>query len=352
MKVLASFPQLVARGGSERVLEVMAKNLDLTIVTNKYDQEKTFDIFKKTNIIELKKLNKFFYGMKLARTKFKGYDIFHSHGYFINNFLSIQNHPTIFYCITPKRDIYKLRKFYLNKINNPIKKTIYNTYLNKLKMIDQYLVKNKIDGIISISEEVRRDVNASYGRDCNIIYPPTKIEKYKYKETRNYYLCVSRMDPVKRIDIIVEAFNKMPDKRLVIVGSVTDKKYFNHLKNIAKKNTTIKTNISEKEIIDLYSKCISTIYIPILEDFGIVPVESMASGKPCIGANEGGLKETIIHGKTGLLIEPTIENIIKSINELTPERAESMKNNCIERAKDFSEKKFINELKKLYKSYL
>ncbi|MEM5808888.1 MAG: glycosyltransferase, partial [Candidatus Aenigmatarchaeota archaeon] len=107
-------------------------------------------------------------------------------------------------------------------------------------------------------------------------------------------------------------------------------------------------NISKKELLDLYSRCLATIYIPKDEDFGFIPVESMASGKPCIGANEGGLKETIIHGKTGFLINPTVNNLIKTIKHLTPEKAEKMKKDCIKRAKEFD----ISVFYKKWETYL
>jgi glycosyltransferase involved in cell wall biosynthesis len=352
MKVLASFPQLVAKGGSERVLEVMSKNFDLTIITNKYDPENTFSAFKDVKIIETKKINKFFYGMKLARTKFKKYDVFHSHGYFINNFLSIKNHPTLFYCITPKRDIYKLRQFYLNKLNNPISKLLKNAYLNTLKKIDQYLVKNKIDGIVSISEEVRKEVNKIYGKDCGVVYPPTMTQNYRYNKTGDYYLCVSRITHVKRIDMIVEAFNKTPDKKLIIAGSTPEKEYFERIKNIANKNIEFRTNISDNELVELYANCICTIYLPIREDFSLTAVEALSSGKPTILANEGALPEIIENEKQGILIEPTIKNIINAVNKLTPEKCKSMKNICMKRSLLFGEKQFTKTLTTTYKNII
>lgn len=99
----------------------------------------------------------------------------------------------------------------------------------------------------------------------------------------------------------------------------------------------------------IFARCLATIYIPIDEDFGLIPVESMAAGKPCIAANEGGLKETVVDGKTGFLIEPTVKNLISAVRDLTPEKAEKMKQDCVKRAKKFDISVFYEKFDEIVK---
>ena len=110
-------------------------------------------------------------------------------------------------------------------------------------------------------------------------------------------------------------------------------------------NITFIGPVEGKELEDYHGKCIATLYLSRKEDFGMSPVESMAAGKPCIAVNEGGLKETVIHKKTGYLIEPgdvyNIDNIIAAINYISPQKAKKMRKACEKRAKEFSEEKYI-----------
>ena len=94
-------------------------------------------------------------------------------------------------------------------------------------------------------------------------------------------------------------------------------------------------DVSEEKLIDLYSSCLAAIYMPAHEDFGLIPLEGMASGKVCVAVNEGGCKETVINGKTGYLISATEKEIIKTVINFNTLTANKMKNNCIEHAKKF-----------------
>ena len=111
-------------------------------------------------------------------------------------------------------------------------------------------------------------------------------------------------------------------------------------------NIEIRGWVTEEEYTDLLSRCTATIYIPINEDSGISPVESMAAGKPCVVSNEGGVVETIVDGKTGVHIKATEEEVIRSVNLLDASIAAKMKTECQKRSKKFSEENFIREMKK------
>jgi glycosyltransferase involved in cell wall biosynthesis len=193
---------------------------------------------------------------------------------------------------------------------------------------------------VSISQNVGKRVKRYYDRESEVIYPPVETKNYKCKDYEDFFLVIQRLYLPKRTRIIVEAFKKMPDKKLIIVGDGPEKKKLENMAARSKNIQFLPYNIPPNEIIDLYSRCMATIYIPKEEDFGFIPVESMASGKPCIGSNEGGVKETIIDRKTGFLIKPTVSKLINAVKAMDVERAESMKKNCIKRAKDFDIKTF------------
>ncbi len=344
LKILAVFPEIVSRGGSERGLAFLAEHFKMDILTNRYEPEKTFEEFKKVNIIEWGLPSRLAFGLKLAATKFSGYDLFLSYGYFITNFIAIKNHPAVWYCHTPYRYFYEpFRSLALGEIKNPVKKFLKSNFSLMATGIDKFLV-GKVDKIACNSENIQRRIRQIYNRDAAVTYGPVDMEKFKYKREKEFYLCAGRIEKVKRVKLVVRAFGKMPDKKLIIAGSSKDEKYLNYLKSIAGRNVKFFENVSDNNLRNFYSACIAVIYMPMLEDFGLVPIEAMASGKPCIGADEGGLRETIVHEKTGLLIEASEENLIRAVKFLTPERAAKMRPACIDRAKLFSKEKFIERM--------
>ena len=102
--------------------------------------------------------------------------------------------------------------------------------------------------------------------------------------------------------------------------------------------------VSEEELMDLYAKCKGQICTAQDEDFGLTPIEAMASGKTVVAVNEGGFKETVVHGKTGLLVEADRDELLKAVKEVAmdPER---YKEACMERAMDFDTSIFQNKIK-------
>lgn len=183
--------------------------------------------------------------------------------------------------------------------------------------------------------------------ESKILYPPVILDKFKYINNWDYYLSVSRLSNAKRIDNIVKAFKKMPDKKVVIVYWENDPQK-QEIFEIAKgsKNIEFKTfpwNVGFSECV---WNSIAWICIPIDEDFWMVPVESMCAWKPVLWVNEWWLKESIIHKKTWYLIvkwgHP--DDIVKALKYLTPEKCLEMKNDCEKRANDFSYEEFEKQI--------
>lgn len=165
----------------------------------------------------------------------------------------------------------------------------------------------------------------------------------------SYYLSFARLSPPKRVGLIVEAFTNMPEKSLILTYGKNDPEREELIQKIrAYPNITAIEAPEEAQLIALIQGAIATIYIPIDEDFGMSPIESMACGVPVIWVDDGGLRETIIDGKTGLLLprDITEADIDRWVQQLTVEFAHSLSEDCIARAHDFSLEKFTENLKK------
>ena len=156
----------------------------------------------------------------------------------------------------------------------------------------------------------------------------------------------------------MNAFSKLPNEKLIIVGSYERSKHFlkyaKYCQEIKPKNVEIKSWVSQKELLALYANCKGFITTSKDEDFGLTPVEAMASGKPVIAPNEGGYKETMINNKTGILIDNIDENklinAIKSINQELKTNPNKYKKTCEKQSKKFDIKTFIEKIKQEIKN--
>jgi len=149
----------------------------------------------------------------------------------------------------------------------------------------------------------------------------------------------------------MDAFSKMPNEHLVIVGSYEKSKHFvrhkKYLESIKPTNVEILHWVSERELRNLYATCKGFIATAIDEDFGLTLVEAMASGKPIIAANEGGYKETVIAGETGILIDDiSVDTLISAIEEIS-KAPDIFSKACIKRARKFDTENFVTKIKKL-----
>ena len=252
-----------------------------------------------------------------------------------------KNQKKIYYCHTPPRYLYDLHNIYLKKVPF-ILRPIFKVFCFIFKNMYERDI-SKMDLILTNSINTKKRIKKFLWLDSEILYPPVDLDLFKYIDQKDYYLSFARLADAKRVDRVVEAFKKMPDKNLVVIYWENDparQKIF----NIANGSDNIEfiTLPWNKGFTDYVWNSIATIYIPIDEDFGMSPVESMAAWKPVLWVNEWGLKESIIDWETGILISPEarVEDIIESIKTLTPEKCLSMRKNCEKRAKDFSLEEF------------
>lgn len=219
----------------------------------------------------------------------------------------------ICYCHTPMRYIWSQYENYFGKDRS-------NFFVRTaMKLFRKYLQRwdvkssDRVDYFVANSKNVKQRIKDIYKRDADVIYPPVDINRFHVsRNDGKYFLIVSALVPYKRVDIAVEAFNKIGE-RLVIVGTGSELK---RLKSIAKENIEFHGWVLDDELPEYYSNCKALIF-PGEEDFGIVPLEAMASGKPVIAYAKGGALETVIDSdimRTGILFkEQNVDNLIDAV---------------------------------------
>ncbi len=260
---------------------------------------------------------------------------------------AVYNHTggrNIYYCHTPPRFAYDQKDFFSSLIpawQRPLLHA-FNKYLRP-----RYeAALRKMDIILTNSSNVKKRIREYLGLDAMIVYPPCDINSFCWIDQHEFYLSTARLDPLKRIDLIIEAFCRMPEKKLIVVSDGSE---LRRLKTLAEKvnNIQIMGLVSEKKLTELLGCCIATIYIPKDEDFGMSPVESMAAGKPVISVEEGGILETLQDGKTAFLVNKNFlssEDLINAVRRMTPETAKSMRRACEKRAAQFRTDIFVKKI--------
>ncbi len=339
-------------GGAEIVGLTLARELDATIYTTNYDLEK----IEKMGFygIKIKSIGKLPLNaplrQQMALLKFKRLNLRKKYDFYIIDgdwamSGAVNNHPNLWYVHSPIREIWDAYEYTRNNmVPMPLRGIFdlwvkYNRHLNK-KYIE------KVDNLVCNSENTKKRLKKFLNKEAKVINPPIKTSRFNYKKNGDFWLSVNRLLPPKRVEIQIKAFKKMPEEKLIIVGSYEQSrnflKYTSYLKKIKPKNVEIKSWISQEELIELYSKCKGFITTSMDEDFGMTPIEAMASGKPVIAPNEGGYKETITK-KTGMLIDDINEDkIVEAIKKINPEK---YKKACLQRAEKFDTKEFIKRIK-------
>lgn len=223
--------------------------------------------------------------------------------------LTNSNQLHINYCHTPIRYAWDLTHQYLRESNltRGIKGTIAKAILHYIRMWD-VSTANRVDYFIANSNYVASRIRKIYRRDATVIYPPVDVDKFGCgTKKENYYLTASRFVPYKRIDLIIEAFSLMPEKKLVIIGDGPDEA---KLKSKATSNIEF-AGYQTQEKLKSFMQNAKAFVFAADEDFGIMPVEALASGTPVIAYNKGGTAETIIDNQTGILFGSQTSDSIK-----------------------------------------
>ncbi len=192
------------------------------------------------------------------------------------------------YCHTPMRYLWDLYPAYLHEwTHSALKRALIAPFANYLRLWDVSSAM-RVDEFIANSENVQRRIWKAYRRSSEVVYPPVAVNDFYTAEPEDYYLIVSELVAYKRISDAVRCFTRS-GRKLKIVGGGPE---YRQLRYTAGKTVEFCGRVPDAELRELYAKCRAVI-LPGEEDFGIVPVEALASGKPVIALAKGGVLETV-----------------------------------------------------------
>lgn len=222
--------------------------------------------------------------------------------------------------------------------------------LSKIRLWD-VINTNRVDYLIANSNYIARRIKKVYRREAKVIYPPVDIESFSLEVNKeNYYVTASRLVSYKKIDLIVKAFSKMKDKKLIVIGEGPE---MNKIKNIKSSNISVLGHVSFSDMVK-YLQCAKAFVFASEEDFGIVPVEAQACGTPVLAYGKGGALETVREGISGhFFYNQSVKSIIEGVKKMenTKFDPEVVRENALKFSKERFEKEFKETVEKLYRQW-
>ncbi|MCQ2009526.1 glycosyltransferase family 4 protein [Sporolactobacillus sp. STSJ-5] len=362
MKIAIVHEWFVSYAGSEKVVEQLINvfpEADLFSIVDFMPPEKRGFLHGKkvtTSFIQKlpfakKKFRNYLSLMPLAVEQFdlSDYDIIISSSHAVaKGVITGPDQIHISYVHSPIRYAWDLQWQYLKESNleNGLKSWIVRYILHKIRLWDSRTA-NGVDFFVANSKYIGRRIWKIYRRKSEVIYPPVDIESFPLQvNKKNFYVTASRIVPYKKVETIVEAFNEMPDKRLVVIG---DGPGYERVKNLAKPNIEI-MGYQDFSVLKSYLQEAKAFIFASEEDFGITPVEAQACGTPVIAYGRGGALESVrsIDGErpTGIFFDKqtpdAIISAVKKFEELIDVFDPLM---CRKNAERFTVQKFRNRIK-------
>jgi len=369
LKVAIIHYWFITKRGGEKVVESILKLYPKAdIYTLFYDKNQYGNFISNNKIYTSKLNNKFFrkhyqkffplypYAVKTLKLK-KDYDLIISSESGPAKGIKISNKAKhVCYIHSPMRYCWGFTNEYLKSIN-PILRPFADYFFNKLREWDKTTVNN-VDLYIANSNNVARRVNKYYNRKAKVVYPPISNSLFKKPlhqvEHKKYFLSFGAITPYKKIDLLVDCFNKNGND-LIIIGSGSEKE---KLQKKSNSNIQFKEFLSWNEI-EGYIQNAKALLFPGEEDFGMIPLEVMAYGIPVIAFQKGGALETVIENKqdisksTGIFFkEQTLTSLQESIDYFYSIQREFNKEFIRSHAKNFDEDKFLYKFSKKIEALL
>jgi UDP-N-acetylmuramyl pentapeptide phosphotransferase/UDP-N-acetylglucosamine-1-phosphate transferase/glycosyltransferase involved in cell wall biosynthesis len=319
---------LYVYAGAERVLEQ---------ILNVYSEADVFSLFdfvpeKHRAFLKGKKVKTtFLQRMPWARSKHRAYlplmplaieqldlseyDIIISSSYVAaKGVITRSDQLHVCYCHTPARFAWDLQSQYLSQggLIKGVKSFLARTLLHYIRNWDVQTA-NRVDQFLTNSQYVARRIAKVYRRSASVVYPPVDVDEYTLEPAKDdFYLTVSRLVPYKRIDLVVEAFTRIGNRRLVVIGTGPE---MEKIKALAGPNVTL-LGYQPAEQVKAYMQRAKAFVFAAEEDFGIVPVEAQACGTPVIAYERGGVTESVVAGRTGTFFaRQTVESVIAAVRD-------------------------------------
>jgi glycosyltransferase involved in cell wall biosynthesis len=342
--------------GAERVLESMHETFpEAPIYTTFFNKDRLSKKLKSANIIptHLHKTGKtitnyrnLFPFMPVAMEHFRltGYDIVLSCSSSVAKcVITSPDTMHICYCNSPMRYGWEFMRDYIGPLSGKgALKSKAKAYLMSVARVWDFASSARVDVFVANSVNVAKRIRKHYRRDdVFVIHPPIREDWFEASDVDGgFYLCVSRLQEYKRVDIAVRACSEMA-LPLVVIGDGPERK---NIESVAGPSVKFLGHTSDETVREHYSRCKALLF-PGEEDFGLTPLEAMASGRPVIAYGKGGALETVVDGKTGILFgEQTTESLSKAIR--TFESAKFDKKVLRDHALEFGESVFQDRLRR------
>jgi glycosyltransferase involved in cell wall biosynthesis len=358
LKIAIIHEWLLTYAGSERVLEVMLKLYPTADVFCLVDFMAARDRgwLKNTNITTsfLQKfpgVKGYYRGllslMPLAVEQFdiKGYDVIISNSHAAaKGVLTGPDQLHICYCYSPMRYAWDLQNQYLfeSKLSHGLRGVVLRIVFHSARIWDVRTASN-VDHFLACSNYIGRRIRKAYGRSATTIYPGVDSDAFTPGGAKSdYYLTSSRAVPYKKMNLIVQAFSAMPDRKLIVIG---DGPQLKGMKALAGPNVTL-LGYQPFEVLREHMRAAKAFIFAAEEDFGIAPLEAQACGTPVLAYSRGGASETVIDGATGLhFSEQTAEAICDVVNRFEAGQHLFDKIRIRAHASRFSNERFMQEFK-------
>lgn len=363
MKIVLYQPYIKERGGMEKVTVEIAERSehDVTILTFNYEPDETFDSYKELDVIEIDDFGKpsnfieqaFNFGVRplFKNLDTEEYDLMLVSEAGLGASINFRNHdlPILGYCHTPLRAaLPEFQETYKEGFPAPLR-PFYPLMVFGFNILEK-LTWRHYDHMFTNSELTKQRV-LSKGvvseQKMEVLNPGTDLDM-EDGEYGDYFLYPSRFERYKRQDLAIKAFQEadLNGFELVLAGANADPEYVEELREMAGENIRIETDVPDERWGSLNRGARAMVFLPENEDFGLVPVEAGAYSKPVIGVDEGTVRETVIDGETGFLVEPKPEKIAEKMEQLASdlELVEEMGKNNRANAENYSWESFMERL--------
>ena len=355
MKIALVHDWLITMGGAEKVLEGLIQTFPSNLYTLLKDKKRLkgtlFESMKiQTSFIEKLPFSKKRYRsylplfpLAIEQFDLSEYDLVISSSHCIaKGVLTHADQMHICYCHTPMRYAWDLYQQYLreSKLKSGVKGLLAKVFLHYLRLWDTQS-SSRANLYVANSNYVARRIFKLYQKEAEVIYPPVDVNYFELEEIKeDFYVTASRFVSYKKIDLIVEAFGHMPDKKLVVIGDGPD---MEKIKAKAQKNVEI-LGFQSDEVLRCYLQKARAFVFAALEDFGILPVEAQACGTPVIAFGKGGVLETVLENQSGIFFrEQTVASVVQAVLDF--EKKEFYPQLIRQHAETFREENFKTKFK-------
>jgi len=320
---------LAQAGGAERVVVALHQAFpDAPVFTSLYDPDATLPAFRDMDVrtsflqrvpfLKTARFHKFalpLYPQAFERFDLSGYDVVLSNTTgFAKGVITGPQTCHVCYCHTPARFAWRYAEYVEQAGFGRAARLLLPLVVGRLRRWDYHVAQKRVDYFLANSHNIARRVEKFYERHADVLYPPVETGRFHVEPNprADYFLVVSRLLAYKRVDLAIEAMTRL-GLPLKVVGGGPDAQ---RLKSLAGPTVEFLGRRSDEEVADLLANCRAFLF-PGEEDFGIAPLEAMASGRPVLAFGAGGALETVVDGETGLFFsEPTPESLTEAVRRL------------------------------------